>query len=365
MNLIIKVRGEKVVFFDTLNKSITGKPNKITKPIFVESQCSAQSQIEKMKELKEVAPYEVSKQIEQDIKILSYGISGENSIAYELKHSYMPILVLRDLYLKYESLTAQIDFVVINTKFILVIECKKMVGDIEITRDGSFIRSFKNSGGRVYKKEGIYSPIVQNERHIELIKRILRSKLDFRDKDFKDLLHSIIVFANEKTILNMKYAEPQVKEAIIRSDQLVKHMKNLGSSSGWNYISEKGLYRVAEAILSYHEENTVDYTQKYNLDSSAIPRENEEEKPQVSEELMLPIEETPIYKELREYRLSRSREDGIKPYWVYSNAQLEQIITLMPESHKEIKQIKGFAEVKCSKYGDAIINIVKKHKQKL
>jgi hypothetical protein len=46
-------------------------------------------QIEKMEELKKIAPPKIAQQIEQDIKMLSYGISGENMVANELKHSYM------------------------------------------------------------------------------------------------------------------------------------------------------------------------------------------------------------------------------------------------------------------------------------
>ncbi|MGR6835991.1 HRDC domain-containing protein [Syntrophomonas erecta] len=50
------------------------------------------------------------------------------------------------------------------------------------------------------------------------------------------------------------------------------------------------------------------------------------------------------------------------PYYIYTNAQLEEIIALMPETCQELMQIKGFGEKKCSKYGDAIINIVNKFK---
>ncbi len=37
------------------------------------------------------------------------------------------------------------------------------------------------------------------------------------------------------------------------------------------------------------------------------------------------IEESNLYKELKQYRLERSKADGIKPYFIYSNVQLEEI----------------------------------------
>ena len=105
-----------------------------------------------MEELLKLAPKETAKVIEQNIKLLSYGVIGEKNVAYELKNSHMPILILHDLYLEHKDLTAQIDYVVIDQRFILVIECNNMVGDMEITSSGNFIRYFKSANGKVYKK---------------------------------------------------------------------------------------------------------------------------------------------------------------------------------------------------------------------
>jgi len=308
-----------MAFFDILKQSISGKPLNIKEPTFIRDECDAQSQIEKMEELKKTAPPEISKQIEQDIKMLSYGISGENMVAYELKNSYMPILILRDLYLEYKGLTAQIDYVVIDTKFILIVECKKMTGDIEVTNNGDFIRLFKSSTGKIYKREGIYSPIVQNERHLELIKHILCDDMaSITEKKCKVLLHSIVVFANPKTIVNIKYAKADTKKSTIRCDQLIIHMKalhDLNKDGPW--FPEDGMYRVAEVLMEHHKENEVDYTQKYGLTSNVDqPEEVKEEQPQPAPTSSVSIEELPIYKELREYRLSKSREEGIKTYYI-------------------------------------------------
>ena len=70
------------------------------------------------------------------------------------------------------------------------------------------------------------------------------------------------------------------------------------------------------------------------------------------------IEETNLYKELKKYRLERSKTDGVKPYFIYSNVQLEEITTNKPKTIEELKSIKGFADLKCQKYGEDILNIV-------
>lgn len=170
-----------------------------------------------------------------------------------------------------------------------------MTGDIEVTNTGDFIRLFKNAAGKVYKKGGIYSPIVQNERHLELIKRILCDEMkSMNEKKSKDLLRSIIVFANPKTIVNMKYAKADTKKSIIRCDQLIAHMKDLHAmNKDGTWIPEDGMYRVAEILMAHHKKNVVDYTQKYGL-TMQVPKENKEGLPKLASTSSVPIEETPI-----------------------------------------------------------------------
>ena len=76
-------------------------------------------------------------------------------------------------------------------------------------------------GGRK-KKEGIYSPITQNQRHLELMKKI---KIDNKNnilikfmagRYFEDFNKSVL--ANPKTVLNAKYAKKEVKDKVIRAD---------------------------------------------------------------------------------------------------------------------------------------------------
>lgn len=62
-----------------------------------------------------------------------------------------------------------------------------------------------------------------------------------------------------------------------------------------------------------------------------------------------------IYKE---YRLNKSREEKVKPYFLYNNLQLEAIVKAKPQSIGELKEINGFRNVKCEKYGEDIVEII-------
>ena len=96
------------------------------------------------------------------------GIIGEDNILFELKNSGMDMVVLHDLYIESVSgASAQIDFLVLTPKINFVLECKNLFGNIEINSKGDFIRTIR-CGGRYYK-EGIYSPITQNQRHLQVL----------------------------------------------------------------------------------------------------------------------------------------------------------------------------------------------------
>ncbi len=360
-------------FLDTIKEVMTNKPANLREPKFIKEFNEDNKQLKDLEELLKVAPEDTIKEVEKDMKLLSYGLLGEKNVAYELKNSHMPILILHDLYLKYNDLTAQIDFVVIGQRFILVIECKNMVGDIEITSSGDFIRYFKTTNGKVYKKEGMYSPIVQNERHIELIRDILKSEGYFKNTDF-GLVQHVVTVANPKAVINSKYAKKELKDHIIKHEQLINKMKQLqDANKDGRWFTEESMYNLADSLMKYNETYTIDYEKKYgvsvvcNEEKNTIHIDNEEiisqeeitevaDKNNIGESECL--EESQIYKELKEYRLKKSREEKVKPYFLYNNQELEAIIEVKPKSIEELKSIKGFGNVKCEKYGAEIIEIV-------
>lgn len=348
-------------FFNTLKEVMTNKPSTLREPTFLKEFNEDNDKLKALEEVLKVAPEEKHKQIEQDIKLLSCGIVGEKNVAFELKNSHMPILILHDLYLKYKDLTAQIDFVVINPRFLLVVECKNMVGDIQITNSGEFIRYFKGANGKTYKKEGMYSPIVQNERHVELIKDILKAEEEFGEHR-SSLIKHLVVAANSKTIINSRYAKKEIKEHIIKHDQLINKMKELVDANKDGYwFTEEKMYSIANTLLKHNSTYTFDYNKKYGdlFDNN--------EKLQLSNKDIMheePIEETPLYKELRKYRLDKSREENVKPYFLYSNLQLKALVKAKPKSVEELRKVNGFGNVKCERYGKDIVEIVNKNCRK-
>ena len=324
--------------------------NQIKGPEFFKAESDAERQLEALQALLPQAEGKVKVQIENDIKLLNMGIFGENNIAFELKNSHLPMLILQDLNLKYDSLSAQIDYLVIMRKFMVVIECKNLFGNLEINSNGDFIRILDFNGRT--KKEGIYSPITQNTRHLELFRKIYLSSFEnpvlrkMKEQVAFEAFKSVVVLANPKTVVNMKYAKKEVKDQIIRADQLINYLKRLENSANDRpSMTNEGMYINANRFLAHHDATPKDYTSKYKI----TPKFD-------------PIEEAEIYKALKQYRLLKSRELNIKPYFIYNNAHMEEIIKLMPLVPEDLLKVSGFDGERVNKYGKAILDIVSQYR---
>lgn len=267
--------------------------DKIKEPVFLKEDSSVQSQLHALQELAKTAIGALADQLEREIKCVEAGISGENAIQYELRNSHIPMFVLHDLYLEHEGLSAQIDYLIVTRKHQYIIECKNLYGDIEITNTGDFIRTV--SVGRSKRREGIYSPITQNRRHLELIKQIRRDeKGNFITKAlfesyFYDNYRSIVVLANPKTVLNAKYAKREVKDQVIRADQLAEYIRRTDSDPKAVDSSEKDMEALARFFLGVHKPREIDYTEKIrNLSNATVGPMQSNTTAKIAEQILCP-----------------------------------------------------------------------------
>lgn len=271
-----------------------------TKPevTILKEDSDAQAYLERLETLDKTATGELKKKVDQEIVNTRYGIMGEKQIMFELKNSGLDLVVLHDIKLvspKDYTYPAQIDFIVITPYKNVFIECKNLYGNIEVNSRGDFIRTV--SYGKYYKKEGIYSPITQNARHMQVYKEVREGNdkkgligLSF-DKSFYDYNVSLVVLANPKTVLNDKYATKEVKSQIIRADQLVNTLKNIKSDIK---SSHGDMIKMGERILAFNQENRTDYIARYaNLlnnqetendgSNMSVPQESDNEESHVED----------------------------------------------------------------------------------
>ena len=315
-----------------------------TETIFLKTDSDLQKKIEKLSELQ--TKYPSNKKIELDLMLCKLGLAGENEIEYELKNANLGMYVLHDITIKYEDLTAQIDYIVVTTGKIYLIECKNMVGNITVNERGDFIREIN------HQKEGIYSPLRQAERHVEILKKIWLSRKGifhkvFQEGKFDYWYVPLVAIANQKSILNTRYAPKETKQKIVKSDQLVNYIKKDISTIDKNLLgSKKNTYEVANWLLSLDTPQKNDYS-KYEV----------EVMPQDSNVNTLKEE---IRNRLIEFRTRKAKEKNIPAYYIFTNEELEKIVEKLPKTVEELKNLHILPEVKLKLHGEEIIEMITK-----
>lgn len=74
---------------------------------------------------------------------------------------------------------------------------------------------------------------------------------------------SLIVLANPKTVVNDRYAQKEVKDKVIRADQLISTMKKMVAESREIPLSKKEMLEIAQDFLNKNREERKDYFAKY------------------------------------------------------------------------------------------------------
>lgn len=172
-------------------------------------------------------------------------------------------------------------------------------------------------------------------------------------------IESLIVIANPKTVIDKKYAPKDIKDKIIRHDQLIDYISNIENNKKieWVFI-EEDMMNISNCLKQHHKELNIDYKTKYSLDNEVNIKEMIIEKEAQINETIKSKTEDDIRNDLKEYRLSKSKEEKIKAYMVFNNETMDELITNKPKNLKELENIKGFGPVKIQKYGEDLINII-------
>lgn len=330
--------------------------------VFLKETSDAEAYIERLEALARSADEASRKKIQRQIKLAQYGLEGEKQVAYELKTSGMDMYVLHDICLEIGELSAQIDYIVVTRKLVYIIECKNLYGNIEIDHAGNFVRQIGPSAS----KEGIYSPITQNQRHMRVLKEIRKeSKGNFLlraafEKNFEENYKSIVVLANPRTYLNAKYAKKEIKQQVIRADQLVSYIKEMNEQAQTSSMGEKAMLELANFYLERHVQGHSDYAKRYEEMVAMEKAASEPIRRDVPEcGNTGGSREEKLVQRLKEFRLQQSRKENIKAYYIFNDAQMQELIAKNPQNKEELCTVAGFGKVKVEKYGDSILSILK------
>lgn len=317
--------------------------------IFYKENSDLQDKYNALKRLNE--EYPKNEELQSELLIVKKGLDGENEISYQLKKSHIGMYVLRDVKVKYENLTAQIDYVVITPVFTYYIECKNLIGNITVTDKGDFIREFTLNGKRI--KKGMYSPLRQVEAQREVIRKIWESNTSsfikfFASKNFEYYRRVLVVAANQDTILNTNKAPKEFKYKILRADSLVRKIEyDLNHRDNDDHLkSKKGMEEIAQSYLDLSSKEAIDYYNYY--------------KEKFCNNVNVPIKDD-LKERLIELRKTRCNEMTIPAYYVFTNDELDKLIEVRPKTIEELKNANILTPIKIKTHGDLIVEEINKY----
>lgn len=316
--------------------------------VFYKENSDLQSKYDALKKLNEEYPN--NEELLSELFIVKKGLDGENEIAYQLKKAHIGMYVLRDIKVKHEDLTAQIDYVIITPVYTYYVECKNLVGNITVTDKGDFIREFTINGKKI--KKGMYSPLRQVEAQREVIRKIWESnssaiKKVFASKNFDYYRRVLVVAANQDTILNTNRAPKEMKYKILRADALVRQIEyDLDHRGNDEYLeSKKGMEEMAQSYVDLSSKEEINYYNYY--------------KEKYCNDVSAPINDD-LKDRLIELRKNRSNEMNIPAYYVFTNEELDKLVELRPKTIEELKNTNILTPIKLKTHGEIIIEEINK-----
>ena len=316
--------------------------------VFYKENSDLQSKYDALKKLN--GEYPNNEELLSELFVVKKGLDGENEIAYQLKKAHIGMYVLRDIKVKHEDLTAQIDYVIITPVYTYYVECKNLVGNITVNDKGDFIREFTINGKKI--KKGMYSPLRQVEAQREVIRKIWESncsaiKKFFASKNFDYYRRVLVVAANQDTILNTNRAPKEMKYKILMADALVRQIEyDLDHRGNDEYLeSKKGMEEMAQSYVDLSSKEEINYYDYY--------------KEKYCNDVSAPINDD-LKDRLIELRKNRSNEMNIPAYYVFTNEELDKLVELRPKTIEELKNANILTTIKIKTHGEEIIKVINK-----
>ncbi|MEG1254402.1 NERD domain-containing protein [Clostridium sp.] len=258
--------------------------------------------------------------------------------------------ILCNLYIPREDgTTTEIDLLMINRSGIYVFESKNYSGWIfGDEKNKNWTQSVK--GG---KKNKFFNPVWQNKAHISALVELLR-EIDIK------YVYSYIVFSERCELKKISVSSPVVY--ILKRNKLSSTLEKdiKGRREVLSNVQINDIYKVLEKC------SLADTAIKENHIKSIKSKQEEKLFPKedfikVSRKDQGNCESETLYNKLKEYRIATARLMSVKPYFIFSNETLDELVRAKPRNKEELLKVRGFGATKVEKYGDGILNIIFKY----
>ena len=202
---------------------------------------------------------EAAKRAESELKQRKAGVKGEADSAYQIDFHWGQSpnrAIIHDLRIEHAGRVAQIDHLIINRWLdCYVLESKHFHVGIKVTEQGEFLRW----NGFRHAFEGMESPLEQNERHIAVLKDVMRTldlpvRLGVR---ISPTFHSFVLVSAKSRIDRPKEFDTsrvikadQIKTGILNDIDKESTLTTLASMA--KIVSSETMESVARQLIAQH-----------------------------------------------------------------------------------------------------------------
>lgn len=220
------------------------------------------------------------KAIEEDLRKLRAGLKAEAESAYLVDFHFAESrnwAILHDLRIVHSSRVAQIDHLLINRWMeCYVLETKNFAAGVKITEDGEFLRW--NAWAKTY--EGMPSPLLQNERHIQVLEQAmsgieLPTRLGLR---IAPCFQTLVLVSPAARIDRPKRFD---SSRVIKADQLKQRIWKdiddenplIGALKMAKLVASETVEHIARQLAALHQPIRIDHAARYGLRVEPAQRE--------------------------------------------------------------------------------------------
>jgi len=230
-------------------------------------------QVQELERLLTIAPAKVKSKLERELRMLRSGIAGENKTRFYLDSKFRDsknCYVIHDLRLEHDGEVAQIDHLLMNRFLeVYVLETKHAKSTIKVEEDGAFLRL----QGKHY--QGMPSPIEQNKRHVDVLKKVFKHQIDMPEKGgfkLQPTFQSRVLINPEVRIIRPKKFDTS---EVIHSDTFsTKYQQDMEEFPGFfkavgTLLKDVGQEQVAylcRKLISLHKPISYNYVAKFGIE---------------------------------------------------------------------------------------------------
>lgn len=285
------------------------------------------------------------------------GFKNEKDAAYIIDFEFMKsetTAVLHDVRFEYKGRIAQIDHLLISPYFVTVIESKFFSGKVKIDENNSWTVKY---GEKIIP---IPSPILQNERHVLVLKEILNNEnIIPKGKKIPEIINCVMlsnkVNFEGKLPPEVFFADNIKNYLLLKKEEIIKQHPLKMFGSFFVSFNEKELIEVCNNLIKFNTIKNEEESQSFISLFKSFYAENKEEKEKIS---FNEDKKRQLLSYLKKVRLTLANKENKPVYQIFSDKTLEEIVEKKPKNKDEFIGISGVGEFKYEKYGENFIKAI-------